>query len=51
MPDIAGTPLNGPEKVHTTDLCLGKVSVVTFLSSKISEVCQFRSNSSKLCVG
>ena len=38
LPDISGTPLNQPGKVHTTDLCLGKVSVISILSSKISEV-------------
>lgn len=38
FPDVVGTPLTGGNKVHTTDLCLGKVSVITVLSSKISEM-------------
>ncbi|KIP07311.1 hypothetical protein PHLGIDRAFT_89785 [Phlebiopsis gigantea 11061_1 CR5-6] len=38
LPDISGTPLDSPDKVHTTDLCLGKVSVISMLSSKISEI-------------
>ncbi|GJE94841.1 ATPase assembly factor ATP10 [Phanerochaete sordida] len=38
FPDVAGTPLSGGGKVHTTDLLLGKVSVITVLSSKISEL-------------
>ncbi|EKM58002.1 uncharacterized protein PHACADRAFT_251952 [Phanerochaete carnosa HHB-10118-sp] len=38
FPDIAGTTLSGSNKAHTTDLCIGKVSVITVLSSKISEL-------------
>lgn len=39
FPDIEGTPLDKRETVHTTDLCLGKVSLISILSSQISEVC------------
>ncbi len=38
FPDIAGTPLTGGDKVHTTDLLMGKVTILSILSSKISEV-------------
>ncbi|KAJ3481526.1 hypothetical protein NLI96_g7600 [Meripilus lineatus] len=38
FPDIAGSTLEEGVKAHTTTLCLGKVSVVSFLSSKISEI-------------
>ncbi|KAJ3535692.1 hypothetical protein NM688_g6941 [Phlebia brevispora] len=37
FPDIEGTAANGNKKVHTTDLLLGKISIVCMLSSKISE--------------
>ncbi|KAI0828640.1 ATP10 protein-domain-containing protein [Trametes gibbosa] len=38
FPDIFGTPLAGGEKVHTTDLLAGKVSVVTLLTTRMSEI-------------
>ncbi|KAH9852233.1 ATP10 protein-domain-containing protein [Lenzites betulinus] len=38
FPDIFGTPLSGGEKVHTTDLLAGKVSVVTLLTTRMSEI-------------
>ncbi|KAI0631215.1 ATP10 protein-domain-containing protein [Trametes polyzona] len=38
FPDIYGTPLVGKEKVHTTNLLAGKVSVVTLLTTRISEI-------------
>ncbi|KAI0370527.1 hypothetical protein BV20DRAFT_279951 [Pilatotrama ljubarskyi] len=38
FPDIFGTPLAGKEKVHTTNLLAGKVSVVTLLTTRISEI-------------
>ncbi|CDO70557.1 hypothetical protein BN946_scf184579.g13 [Trametes cinnabarina] len=38
FPDISGTPLVGKEKVHTSNLLAGKVSVVTLLTTRISEI-------------
>ncbi|KAH9941739.1 ATP10 protein-domain-containing protein [Epithele typhae] len=39
FPDISGTPLAGTgEKVHTTDLLAGKVSIVSLLTTRVSEV-------------
>ncbi|KAK7686018.1 hypothetical protein QCA50_010829 [Cerrena zonata] len=38
FPDITGTPLNSSEKLHTTSMCLGKVSIISLLSSKMSEI-------------
>lgn len=38
FPNIVGTRLQDGETAHTTDICSGKVSVVSMLSSKISEV-------------
>ncbi|KAL1949056.1 hypothetical protein VTO73DRAFT_10862 [Trametes versicolor] len=38
FPDIFGTALVGKEKVHTTNLLAGKVSVVTLLTTRISEL-------------
>ncbi|KAI0763048.1 ATP10 protein-domain-containing protein [Trametes elegans] len=38
FPDILGTPLVGNEKVHTTSLLAGKVSIVTILTTRISEI-------------
>ncbi len=39
FPDIQGTSLAGGEgKVHTTNILDGKVSVVTLLTTRISEV-------------
>ncbi|KAI0642756.1 ATP10 protein-domain-containing protein [Trametes meyenii] len=38
FPDIFGTPLVGKDKVHTTSLLAGKVSVVTLLTTRISEL-------------
>ncbi|KAI0676381.1 ATP10 protein-domain-containing protein [Trametes maxima] len=38
FPDIFGTPLVGKDKVHTTNLLAGKVSVVTLLTTRISEL-------------
>ncbi|KAI0355990.1 hypothetical protein OH77DRAFT_1478962 [Trametes cingulata] len=38
FPDISGQPLAGNEKVHTTDLLAGKVSIVTLLTTRISEI-------------
>ncbi|KAI0654418.1 ATP10 protein-domain-containing protein [Cubamyces menziesii] len=38
FPNILGTPLVGKEKVHTTNLLAGKVSVVTLLTTRISEI-------------
>ncbi|KAH9899223.1 ATP10 protein-domain-containing protein [Cubamyces lactineus] len=38
FPNILGTPLVGKEKVHTTSLLAGKVSVVTLLTTRISEI-------------
>ena len=41
FPDIHGTALAGSEdKVHTTNLLQGKVSVVALLTTRISEVCR-----------
>jgi branched-subunit amino acid transport protein len=37
FPDISGQPLTSGDKVHTTDLLAGKVTIVTVLSSKVSE--------------
>ncbi|KAI0077371.1 hypothetical protein K474DRAFT_1661807 [Panus rudis PR-1116 ss-1] len=38
FPDISGSTLISGEKAHTTTLCAGKVSVISMLSSKISEI-------------
>ncbi|KAI8976571.1 ATP10 protein-domain-containing protein [Trametes punicea] len=38
FPNISGTPLAGDDKVHTTGLLAGKVSVVTLLTTRISEI-------------
>ncbi|KDQ13412.1 hypothetical protein BOTBODRAFT_33717 [Botryobasidium botryosum FD-172 SS1] len=38
FPDIAGTALNPKEKAHTTTIGAGKISVVSMLSTKISEM-------------
>ncbi|CAL1699388.1 unnamed protein product [Somion occarium] len=38
FPDISGTPLDSSEKAHTTSLCVGKVSVISMLSSRMSEI-------------
>ncbi|KAL7277255.1 hypothetical protein ACG7TL_009108 [Trametes sanguinea] len=38
FPDISGTPLSGKEKVHTSNILAGKVSVVTLLTTRISEI-------------
>ncbi|KAI0754405.1 ATP10 protein-domain-containing protein [Daedaleopsis nitida] len=39
FPDIFGTPLAGnQQKVHTTDLLQGKVSVVALLTTRMSEI-------------
>lgn len=38
FPDIIGKALDTGNKTHTTDLCAGKISVVSMLSTKISEV-------------
>ncbi|KAI0701366.1 ATP10 protein-domain-containing protein [Cytidiella melzeri] len=38
FPDIAGTSLATKDKVYTTDLLLKKVSLISMLSTKISEI-------------
>jgi ATPase complex subunit ATP10 len=38
FPDIEGTGLDEGKKVHTTDMCRGKISVVSFLNTRMSEV-------------
>ena len=38
FPDIAGKSLANGEMVHTTTLCAGHISVISILSTKISEV-------------
>ncbi|KAI9065294.1 hypothetical protein FKP32DRAFT_1685103 [Trametes sanguinea] len=38
FPDISGTPLSGKEKVHTSNILAGKVSIVTLLTTRISEI-------------
>jgi hypothetical protein len=39
FPDIAGKSLADGTKIHTTDICAGRISVISMLSTKISEVC------------
>jgi ATPase complex subunit ATP10 len=38
FPDIVGKSLATGEKLHTTDMCAGRISVISMLSTKISEV-------------
>ena len=38
FPDIVGTNLRSQHNVHTTGLCMGKVSVVAMLTTRVSEV-------------
>lgn len=38
FPDVQGTSLDSGEKVHTTDLCKGNVSIIAVLTTRISEV-------------
>jgi len=38
FPNIVGNRLDNGEKIHTTHMCAGKVSVIAMLSTKISEV-------------
>lgn len=38
FPDVAGKSLATGETLHTTDMCVGRVSVISMLSTKISEV-------------
>ncbi|KZT03768.1 uncharacterized protein LAESUDRAFT_658941 [Laetiporus sulphureus 93-53] len=38
FPDVAGSDLKSKADAHTTSLCVGKVSVVAILSSRISEL-------------
>ena len=38
FPDIVGKSLATGERLHTTDMCAGRVSVISMLSTKISEV-------------
>jgi len=38
FPDVAGKTIANGETVHTTTLCAGRISVVSILSTKISEV-------------
>ncbi|KAE9406187.1 hypothetical protein BT96DRAFT_791879, partial [Gymnopus androsaceus JB14] len=38
LPDIAGRPLSGGPDRHTTEMCLGKITVLCMLSTKISEI-------------
>ncbi|KAI0032856.1 ATPase assembly factor ATP10, partial [Vararia minispora EC-137] len=37
FPNIAGSRLSDGQKVHTTDVCKGKVSVIAMLSTQISQ--------------
>jgi len=38
FPNIMGTALDNSDKKHTTDICTGRISVISMLSSKISEI-------------
>jgi ATPase complex subunit ATP10 len=38
FPDVVGKSLDTGESKHTTDMCAGRVSVISMLSTKISEV-------------
>ncbi|KZP18123.1 hypothetical protein FIBSPDRAFT_829636 [Athelia psychrophila] len=38
FPDVLGSALDGSGKKHTTDMCKGRISIVSMLSSKISEI-------------
>lgn len=38
FPNISGKALDGSGKKHTTDICTGRISVISMLSTKISEV-------------
>ncbi|KAK7437920.1 Mitochondrial ATPase complex subunit atp10 [Stygiomarasmius scandens] len=37
LPDIAGKALSDGEQKHTTSLCMGKISILSMLNSRISE--------------
>lgn len=38
FPNVLGSALDGSGKKHTTDICKGRISIISMLSSKISEV-------------
>jgi len=38
FPDIAGTTLSSRPNMHTTSLCVGKVSIIAMLSTRMSEL-------------
>jgi len=38
FPDIMGSALDGSGKKHTTDLCTGRISLISILTTRISEV-------------
>lgn len=38
FPDVAGKPLSGEAEKNTTHMCLGKISVISMLGTKISEI-------------
>ncbi len=38
LPDIEGKSLTGQVK-HTTDMCVGRITILAMITTKISEVC------------
>ncbi|KAF7983200.1 hypothetical protein HWV62_23464 [Athelia sp. TMB] len=38
FPNVLGSALDGSGKKHTTDICKGRISIISMLSSKISEI-------------